>query len=141
MQFISPHTNSRTRYQIAARVFVTVWFLIGGIAHFAMPEQFLRIMPPYIPFHLACVYISGAFELLGAIGLWIRPLRQLVGYGLMLLTVIVTIANVYMYQHPDLFPSIPEWVLLVRLPVQALLIWLIWFGAKPNKPAVVRLFS
>lgn len=141
MQYIPTHTNTRNRYQIAARLFVSTWFLIGGIAHFAMPEPFLRIMPPYIPFHLACVYISGAFELLGAIGLWIKPVRQLAGYGLMLLTVIVTLANVYMYQHPDLFASIPEWLLLVRFPIQVLLIWLIWFSAKPDKPAEIRLFS
>ena len=121
------------RWKLVARIFVTVWFVIGGVMHFANPEPFLRIMPPYIPYHLVCVYISGAFELLGAVGLWIKPLRSLAGYGLMVLTVVVTLANVHMYQHPDLFPSIPEWLLLVRFPVQAALIWLIWWCSRPNK--------
>ena len=122
------------RWKLAARVFVTIWFAIGGIMHFANPEPFLRIMPPYIPYHLACVYISGAFELLGAIGLWVKALRSLAGYGLMALTIIVTLANVHMYQHPELFPSIPEWLLLVRFPVQAALIWLIWWCSRANEP-------
>ncbi len=122
------------RWKLAARVFVTMWFVIGGVMHFANPESFLRIMPPYIPYHLACVYISGAFELLGAFGLWVKPLRSLAGYGLMALTVIVTLANVHMYQHPELFPSIPEWLLLARFPVQAALIWLIWWCSRPITP-------
>ena len=125
---------ANNRWKMAARLFVTVWFVIGGVMHFANPEPFLRIMPPYIPYHLACVYISGAFELLGAIGLWIKPLRSLAGYSLIGLTVVVTLANVHMYQHPELFPSIPEWLLLARFPVQAALIWLIWWCSRPNTP-------
>ena len=127
--------SANNRWVLAARVFVTIWFVIGGVMHFANPEPFLRIMPPYIPYHLACVSISGAFELLGAIGLWIKPSRSLAGYGLMALTVAVTLANVHMYQHPELFPSIPEWLLLVRFPVQTALIWLIFWCSRPNKPS------
>jgi uncharacterized membrane protein len=120
------------RSKIAARLFVTAWFVIGGVMHFINPEPFLRIMPPYIPFHLACVYISGALELLGAIGLWIKSVRSLAGYGLMALTAAVTLANVHMFQHPDLFPSIPYWLLIVRFPVQVALIWLTWWCSRPE---------
>ena len=120
--------------RLAARIFVTIWFVIGGIMHFAYPEPFLRIMPPYIPYHLVFVYMSGAFELLGATALWVSAIRSIAGYGLMVLTTIVTLANVHMYQHPELFPSIPEWLLILRFPVQLGLIWLIWYGSRPNKP-------
>lgn len=126
-------TESLYRHSnIAARLFVTAWFVIGGLAHFAYPEPFLRIVPSYIPYHLACVYISGALELLGALGLWIKPVRSFAGYGLMALTTVVTLANVHMFQHPDLFPSIPYWLLIVRFPVQVVLIWLIWWGSRPD---------
>ena len=124
------------RWKLAARLFVTTWFLIGGVMHFVNPEPFLRIMPPYIPFHLACVYISGAFELIGALGLWTERSRSLAGYGLMVLTAVVTLANIHMYQYADLFPNIPEWVLIVRFPVQAILIWLIWVSSRPEKSLV-----
>jgi uncharacterized membrane protein len=108
------------------RLFVFAWFFIGGIMHFAKPDLFLQIVPPYIPYALAAVYVSGAFELLGAIGLWIKKFRSVAGYGLMLLTVAVTPANVYMLQHANLFPNVPLWALIVRLPFQLFLIWLIW---------------
>ena len=113
-----------------ARLFVFAWFFIGGIMHFARPNLFLRIVPPYIPFPLAAVYISGFFELLGAIGLWVKPIRSLAGYGLMLLTIAVTPANIYMLQHADLFSAVPRWALIARLPIQLLLIWLIWWCSR-----------
>ena len=113
-----------------ARLFVFAWFFIGGIMHFARPNLFLRIVPPYIPFPLAAVYISGFFELLGAIGLWVKTTRSLAGYGLMLLTIAVTPANIYMLQHADLFSAVPRWALIARLPIQLLLIWLIWWCSR-----------
>ena len=113
-----------------ARLFVFAWFFIGGIMHFARPDLFLRIIPPYIPLPLAAVYISGFFELLGAIGLWVKPMRSLAGYGLMLLTIAVTPANIYMLQHADLFLAVPQWSLIVRLPFQLLLIWIIWWCSR-----------
>ena len=123
-------SSKANRTKTATRLFVTVWFVIGGISHFTYPEPFLRIMPPYIPFHIAIVYISGALELLGALGLWIKPVRSLAGYGLMALTTAVTLANVHMFQHPDLFPNIPYWLLIVRFPMQVALIWLIWWCSR-----------
>lgn len=113
-------------------IIVFLWFSVGGIAHFLTPYQFLRIMPPYVPSPLPVIYISGAFELLGAIGIWIPGLRRWAGNGLILLTLCVTPANIHMWLHTELFPSIPEWALLLRLPVQALLIWIIWRSTRPT---------
>ncbi len=113
-----------------ARLFVFAWFFIGGIMHFARPDLFLRIVPPTILFPLAVVYISGFFELLGAIGLGVKTTRSLAGYGLILLTIVVTPANIYMLQHADVFSEVPLWALIARLPFQLLLIWLIWWCSR-----------
>ena len=115
-----------------ARMFVFAWFFIGGVMHFAKPNLFVRIVPPIVPYALAAVYVSGACELLGAIGLWIKQTRSLAGYGLMLLTLAVTPANVYMLQHASAFSEVPYWALVVRLPFQLLLIWLIWWCTRPD---------
>lgn len=127
---IANRNNHASNWRFAGLLFVFTWFFIGGIAHFAIPAPFIRIMPPYIPDPVACVYISGFFELLGAIAIWFKSVRSAAGYGLMLLTVIVTLANIQMFQHPDLFPNIPYWALVVRFPVQAALIWLIWWSTR-----------
>ena len=112
-----------------AKLFVFAWFFLGGIMHFAQPNLFLRIVPPYIPFALAAVYVSGAFELLGAMALWLKPTRKLAGIGLILLTIAVSPANIYMLQQATLYPEIPLWILIARLPFQLFLIWLIWYAS------------
>jgi len=43
----------------------------------------------------------------------------------------VTPAHLYMLQRPDLFPAVPYWALLARLPLQAALLALIlWSTAR-----------
>ena len=114
-----------SRWRVAGLVFVFLWFALGGIAHFVATEAEMRIVPPYIPWPRAAVLVSGVFELLGAAGLLWRPTRRAAGIGLFLLTLAVTPAHFYMLQRPELFPSVPYWALVVRLPVQVALLALI----------------
>ena len=85
----------------------------------------MRIVPPYIPWPRAAVLVSGVFELLGAAGLLWAPTRRMAGIGLFALTIAVTPAHFYMLQAPELFPTIPYWMLIARLPVQVALLTLI----------------
>ena len=39
-------------------------FVLAGVAHFVRPGIYLKIMPPYLPWHLELVYLSGLFEIL-----------------------------------------------------------------------------
>jgi uncharacterized membrane protein len=105
--------------------FVFLWFLLGGIAHFAFTGAEMRIVPPWLPAPRELVLVSGAFELAGAIGLLPRLTRRWAAWGLFALTLAVTPANVYMLQQADMFPSVPYWVLVARLPFQLVLLWLI----------------
>jgi uncharacterized membrane protein len=112
---------------------VFLWFFIGGIAHFAATDLEMRIVPPYIPWPRLTVLVSGVFELLGAAGLLLRPTRFAAGIGLFVLTLAVTPAHIYMLQRPDLFPAVPYWALVLRLPLQAALLVLIaWSTWRPG---------
>ena len=111
--------------------FVFIWFFLGGIAHFVFTNLETQIVPPYLPEPRLLVLISGVFELLGAIGILIPRTRRLAGWGLILLTIAVTPANVYMWQNAAQFPDIPYWLLTLRLPLQLVLIYIIWWSTKP----------
>jgi uncharacterized membrane protein len=104
--------------------FVFIWFFVGGIAHFAVTNLEMQIVPPYIPWPRAAVLMSGVLELLGAAGLLYRPTRRFAGIGLFALTVAVTPAHVYMLQRPELF-SVPYWALVLRIPLQVALLTII----------------
>lgn len=116
-------------------VVVFLWFLIGGFAHFKWTDIETSIVPPYIPHPRAMVLISGAFELLGAIGILIPRTRRAAGIGLVLLTIAVTPANVFMLQHAERY-SVPMWALIFRLPFQVFLLWLIWWSTWNPAPKV-----
>ncbi len=109
---------------------VFLWFFVGGISHFTSPEFFLAIMPPYLPWHLPIVYLSGALEVLFALMLVPTATRQLAGNLLIALTIAVTPANIHMWLNPDQFPDIEPALLTVRLVVQVLLLATIWWATR-----------
>jgi uncharacterized membrane protein len=110
----------------AALVFVFAWFLLGGLAHFAFTEAEVRIVPPWVPWPRIVVLVTGLLELTGAVGLLLRRTRAAAAWALFALTLAVTPANVYMLQHADLFPQVPSLALVLRLPLQVVLLALIW---------------
>ena len=114
---------------------VFAWFMFGGISHFTDAPFFVAIIPPWIGWHLEIVYISGVFEIIGAVGILIPRTRQLAGNCLLILVIAVTPANIHMWLNPELFPDIPALFLSVRLVVQVLLLWCIWWCTR--MPALV----
>ena len=113
--------------------FLTRWllgglFVVAGILHFAKTPFYVAIMPPYLPWPLQLVYVSGTAEIgLGAL-LLSRRWKVWAAWGLVALIVAVFPANIHMATHSDLYPSIPEWALWLRLPLQGILIaWAYWY--------------
>ncbi len=113
---------------------VFAWFFIGGIAHFALTDAEVRLVPPYIPWPRAAVLVSGVLELVGAAGLLWRPTRRAAGLLLFAVTIAVTPVHVWMLQRPDLYPAVPYWALVARLPLQVALLVLIGWGTQRVSP-------
>ena len=120
------------RLRTIAVGFIFMWFMAGGIAHFVVPHLFVMAIPPSLPMKMEAVYISGFFEILGAIGLLFPRWRRVAGLGLFALVICVSPANIYMWQNAELFPQIPAWFLSIRLLIQIALLWLIWWSTKPK---------
>ncbi len=121
-----------------ALAFVFSWFFFGGLGHYVATDFFVSIVPPYIPWPLAVVYVSGVFELLGALGLLKPKTRRPAGIGLFLLTLAVTPANIHMWLHPELFPDFPAVLYAIRLVIQVGLLWTIWWAAIRPQPLITR---
>lgn len=123
-------TRSGTGADRVALAAVFLWFALGGVAHFVFTDAQMRIVPPWLPWPRAIVLLSGGLELLGAAGLLVRSTRHLAAWGLFALTLSVTPANVYMLQEAAQFPAIPFWALVLRLPLQLVLLAAIWRVAR-----------
>lgn len=123
-----------THLSISAAVCAAI-YLIAGVAHFAYPKPFFRMMPPWIPAHAFCVYGSGVAEIGLGVGLLFDVTRPWAAWGVIALLVAVFPANLYMFQAPERFKGVPRWVLAARLPLQAALIWWAWSLTVPTPSA------
>ena len=103
-------------------------FLAAGVLHFVMPVFFDRIVPPWVPNARMATYVSGVFEIVGAIGLLIPATRVAAAWGLIALLVAVLPANIHMLTQARAAGE-SAWFIIglwVRLPVQPLLMWWVW---------------
>jgi uncharacterized membrane protein len=108
-------------------------YIAAGINHFLNSGFYMAIMPPYLPWHLALVYVSGVAESGLGFLLLFKQWARLAGWGLVALLIAVFPANIHMAMHTDLYPHIPPAVLWLRLPLQGLLIaWAYVYTRKPN---------
>jgi uncharacterized membrane protein len=103
-------------------------FVFAGVSHFLRSSFFVSIVPPYLPWPLALVYISGVFEVVLGMLLLIPRTRRVAAWGLIALLVAVFPANLHMAFHPDSYPEFSPVALWARLPFQGLFIaWAFWF--------------
>ena len=51
---------------------VIIAFGVSGVGHLLNPSAFLWLMPPWLPWHIELIYLSGVAELLAALGLLAR---------------------------------------------------------------------
>ncbi|MEO7823400.1 MAG: hypothetical protein ABIS15_07325, partial [Gemmatimonadaceae bacterium] len=91
-------------------------------------------VPEWLPHRASLVTISGILEIIGAIGLVFRPSREIAGWCLMGLLVAVFPGNIKMLNSAHLAGG-PVWLealLWMRLPLQPLLIWMVYrYSASP----------
>lgn len=112
-------------------------FLAAGVNHFLRPGLYVSIMPPYLPWHLPLVYLSGAAEAALGVLLLVPRVRVAAAWGLVGLLIAVFPANVHMAVNSQLFPAIHPAVLWARLPLQGVLIaWAYWFTRGSRGPGM-----
>ena len=101
-------------------------FLAAGPLHFIRPKMYEAIMPDYLPAQTELVYASGVAEMAGGAAAIAQETRKAGGWLLLATMVGVFPAHVHMLQNQDRYPGIPAWALWARLPLQALIMAVIY---------------
>jgi uncharacterized membrane protein len=123
----------------AARLVCGLLFLFAGTMHFWRPELFDKAMPAWLPEHYLLIYLTGLLELAAAAGLLQNNarLRRLTAKWLVVFLLAIFPVNIHMALNPGDFPNIPSPFLLLRLPLQfvliALILWSTALDADPPK--------
>ena len=118
--------GSNSEQYTVSRVLLGGLFLVAGSVHFIAPAAYLRIMPPYLPWPSALIAVSGAAEMLGGLGVLLRPTRRAAAWGLVALLIAVWPANIYMAVAHLPAPGVmgESWAQWVRIPLQVpLIVW------------------
>lgn len=116
-------------------VFFVALFTFTGLVHLISPATFEKVIPPVFPFPHAIAIISGLVELGFAAGFVFSRTRAITAWAVMAFFVAVLPVHVYMWVERDtLFTEFPAWALLLRFPVQGVLIWLSYlYTGSPSK--------
>jgi|TARA_B100000949_G_C14239145_1_gene432656 uncharacterized membrane protein len=113
-------------------VISSIFYTITGIKHFIESDYFLSIIPPYLPFHIELVYISGFFEILFGLMILFPKYRYYGSIGLIFLLIAVFPANIYLAQSKEAQEAIgtSQQIAIWRLPIQGILIWIAYWIRK-----------
>lgn len=117
-----------------ARVGLSLFFIFAAIGHFVLTEEMAAMLPPFVPYRIELIYITGVLELLGAVGVWIPRLVRLTGLLLILMLIGLFPANVYSAINRIDFGGHgagPAY-LLVRIPFQLFAIWWTYFATEQD---------
>ena len=123
-----------------ARVGLSLFFVFTGIGHFLQTDEMAAMLPSFVPNRVTIILVTGIFELLGAIGVWIPRLMRITGLCLILMLIGILPANIYSAINRIDFGghgSGPVY-LLVRIPFQFLVIWWVYFATEQQWPSKRR---
>ena len=109
---------------------MSIFYVQIGIKHFTNADWFMKIMPPYLPWHKELVYLSGAFEIILGILLLFEKTRYFGGWGLIFLLIAVFPANIYLAQTNGQAMNISAALAWSRLPFQLVFIGLAYWHTK-----------
>jgi uncharacterized membrane protein len=110
---------------------MALFYVFAGIQHFRVPDFYMPMMPPYLPWHAELVFLSGVAEVLCGLGVLIPATRKYAAWATIALLVAVFPANIHVAVN-----NVPVFgategagtVGYIRLPLQLVLIaWAYWY--------------
>lgn len=116
-------------FALSGRIALAVMLLFTALGHFLFTKGMSMMLPGFVPFKTAIVYVTGVLEIAAAIGLFIPKFRVITAWFLIVFFIMLLPANIYAalkhinYQEGTFDGNGPAY-LWFRVPLQVLFI--IW---------------
>ncbi|WP_371743309.1 MauE/DoxX family redox-associated membrane protein [Pseudozobellia sp. WGM2] len=110
--------NESWHYYLMATLYV-----LAGINHFIKPRTYKRIIPNYLPNPKILVILSGIIEISLGLAMLFTTTKNYALYSIILMLFAFLPVHLYMLSDPKASMGLPKWLLLVRLPLQFLLMY------------------
>src|SRR5690606_30099806 len=98
-------------------------YVIAGMNHFRKPKMYERIMPPYIPAHSTMVMLSGITAMVLGFMIMNKGTQVIAAWGIIVMLVLFLPIHMYMLQNEEAAMKIPKWILMLRIPLQFVLMY------------------
>ena len=98
-------------------------YIFAGLMHFIKPKAYIKVMPDYFKHKDFLVYFSGVAEIVLGIALFFELIKDFAIYGIVLMLLIFLTVHINMLKGKREAMGIPKIILILRLPLQFLLIW------------------
>ncbi len=114
-------------FALSGRIALAVMLLFTALGHFLFTKGMSMMLPGFVPFKTAVVYLTGILEIAAAIGLFIPKFRVFTGWFLIVFFIMLLPANIYAavnhinYQQGTFDGNGPAY-LWFRVPLQVLFI-------------------
>lgn len=119
---------------------IALVFCFAGTGHFILTKPMAEMLPSWVPGRIPLVYVTGVIEIAAGLAVLIPRLRTAVGWGLIVMLILFLPVNVYAALNRIEMGG-HEWgpiYLLVRVPVQCILIgWTWWFAVRPSASQLI----
>lgn len=101
-----------------------ILLVLAGMNHFRTPKLYERIVPPYIPAAGMVVIFSGILEMVLGFMLMNKNTQSEAAWGIIIMLILFIPAHIFMLQNKKASLKLPQWALILRLPLQlALMYW------------------
>lgn len=118
-------------WQASARDALSLMLVFTGVSHFTfLKDDFVRMIPPSIPWPSAMVYFTGLCEIAGAVGLLLPEFRRAAAYALIAFFLAVLPANIHAARAGVTLRGKPATRLWLRIPMQTLFITVAFWSAR-----------
>jgi uncharacterized membrane protein len=117
-------------WRMAGLFAVAIMFLFTGATHFtSMKHDYAAMLPGPLSGNLGIIYLTGALQIVGAVGLLVPRTRRLAGVCLVLLLLAMFPGNVYAAVNEVPFRGEAPTPLWLRTPIQLFFIGMVWWTA------------
>ncbi|MGO2103561.1 DoxX family protein [Psychroflexus halocasei] len=104
-------------------IFMSIIYVLAGAMHFIKPRMYIAIIPDFLPQKSKLNLLAGLIEIILAIGLLFSQTRSISATGIILMLFIFLIVHFNMLRNKKTSRGIPQWILILRIPLQFFLIW------------------
>lgn len=128
--------KSEVDHRLSGKIALSAMLLFTSLGHFMFTQGMSKMLPDFIPFKIALVYLTGFIEIAAAIGIFIPTLRHMTGILLIVFFILILPTNIlaaikHLNYETGNFDGKGIAYLWFRVPFQVLLIcWTYFFIVK-----------